>query len=378
MDSQKRRSITNREDSSDKLVYFLLDPLESLLGPAKPPFLIAKEIKENFNIVFASPMVDNEVADALKHQGFNPRDSGKHFYFSGSLLILEAWLRKSEFKLEKTNQMVVNFSQCFLANADIYYAQGPISWALDDMYPEMKRTYRLVYKLARRFFIRRDKGFIKKLREGSQLFIANSRFCAQMYETWGVKVDDVIYPPLDCKQFQPTTSKPSGDYVLAYIGKETRYSVLRAIAETGVNIKAFGFKTTDIPKYLLRQPNIKFLGRVSDEQLADLYSNALYTLFTFTHEPFGYVPVESMACGTPVLTYNRQGPGESMINDQVGWLVEKDEELATTAARLWRKGYPKDLRKNCRLSALKFDSAAIALKWRKLIEELLEKNKRSG
>jgi len=44
------------------------------------------------------------------------------------------------------------------------------------------------------------------------------------------------------------------------------------------------------------------------EELIDLYSNALFTLFTFTHELFGYVLVESMACGTSVLTYNRQGP----------------------------------------------------------------------
>jgi len=356
------------------LIYFLLDPLESLHGPLKPPFLIAKEIKEHFDIVFASPMIDNEVAEVLKNQGFDTLDSGKHFYFSGSLLIFEAWFRRSEFRLKKAGQMVVNFSQCFLADAHIYYAQGPVTKALDDMYPEMRRTYRLAYRLARRFFVKRDKSFIKRLRAGSRLFVANSRFCAQMYENWGVKADDVIYPPLDCKQFHPTTSKPSGDYVVTYIGKETRYPVLKAIAEAGVKIRAFGFKATDIPKYLLKQPNIKFLGKVSDEELLDLYSNALYTLFTFTHEPFGYIPVESIACGTPVLTYNRQGPSESMINHQVSWLVESDEDLVRTAVSLWRNGYTTDLRKNCRTRALEFDSEAIAPRWLKLIEELLEKN----
>jgi glycosyltransferase involved in cell wall biosynthesis len=48
------------------------------------------------------------------------------------------------------------------------------------------------------------------------------------------------------------------------------------------------------------------LGRVNDEELIDLYSNALYTLFTFAHEPFGYVSVEGMACSIPVLICNRQ------------------------------------------------------------------------
>ncbi len=49
-------------------------------------------------------------------------------------------------------------------------------------------------------------------------------------------------------------------------------------------------------------------GRVSDDELARLYANAKFTVFPFIHEPFGYVPVESMACGTPpVLTYDKQG-----------------------------------------------------------------------
>ena len=348
--------------------------MESLHGPLKPPFLIAKEMKEHFRTVFASPMVNNEAAEVLKSYGFDVLNSGKRFYFSGSLLTLEAWLRKSEFRLEHANRVVVNFSQCFLADARIYYAQGPITKALDDMCPAMKRTYRSTYWLVRRFFVRTDKRFNKGLRDRSQLFIANSRFCARMYEEWGVKVDDVIYPPLDCEQFQPTTSKPSGDYVLTYIGKEAKYSVLKAIADAGIKIKAFGSKAPYIPNYMIRQPNIEFLGKVSDEELVGLYSNALCTLFTFTHEPFGYIPVESMACGTPVLTYNRQGPSESVVNGQVGWLVESDEELANAAAKLWREGYLKSIRKNCRRRALEFDVKIVAREWLKLFKELREKD----
>jgi len=351
-------------------LFFLLDPLESLHGPLRPPFLVARELKQYFDVVFVSPIVGKSVAEELRSEGFETRSSGKDYFFSGSLLTLEAWLRRNRFRPRLGSSLVANFSQCFLADADVYYAQGPIAKALDDTSPEMKKTYRLAYTFTRPFFAIRDKSFNKKLRQRSNIFIANSKFCASMYEDWNIKIDDIIYPPLDCETVKPTTSKPSEDYVLTYIGKEAKHSVLKAIADAGIKIKAFGFKAPYIPRYMLKHPNIEFMGKVSDEELLNLYSNALYTFFAFTHEPFGYIPVESMACGTPVLTYNRQGPSESVVDGQTGWLLENTEDLVTVAATLWRESYQQNIRKNCRRRALVFDTKTVAKKWLKLMRSI--------
>jgi glycosyltransferase involved in cell wall biosynthesis len=348
-------------------VAFLLDPLESLHGPLKPPFLIAKELKESFHFIFASPMVSEAAAEVLAYYDFAVQNLRKRFHFSGSLLTFEAWLRKSKLRFKYDNYIVVNFSQCFLTNAQVYYAQGPIIMALDAMLDEMRPAYKLAYWLTRDFLARRDKAFIGRLRDRSQLVIANSKFCASMYNNYGFKVDEIIYPPLDCEQFKPTTSTPSGDYVLTYVGKETKYSVLKDVVRTGVKIKAFGAKTPYVPSYVLRQPNVEFLGKVSDEELVELYSNALYTLFAFTHEPFGYIPVESMGCGTPVLTYNFQGPCESVVHGSTGWLVDNDKSFADLAIEIWRKGYNSNTRTQCRERALMFDKTKIAEKWRQLL-----------
>jgi len=345
----------------------LVDPLESLYGPLRPPLLIARELKKFFNITFVSPLVSDDIAEMLTSEGFEVRSLGARYHFSGSLLTFEAWLKKRKLK-EDERYINVNFSQCFLANAHIYYAQGPITKALDDMYHEMKKIHKCAYKFVRPFLMRRDESFNKKLRSLSRLFIANSRFCSCMYRDLGIKVDDVIYPPLDCRRFKPNSSRPSGDYVLTYFGKETKYSALKVIADAGVKIKAFGSKAPYIPKPLLEHPNVEFLGGVSDEELADLYSNALYTLFTFTHEPFGYVPVESMACGTPVLTYDKQGPRETVINGVTGWLAENDEELVELALVIWRNGYPSWMRARCRERALEFDVKIIADRWLEIIK----------
>jgi glycosyltransferase involved in cell wall biosynthesis len=345
---------------------FLLDPLESLSGPLRPAFLTAKEMK-TFRTVFTSQFVDEKIAEILKISGFEVLDLGKYFYFSGSMLNMEAWLRKSEFKPKDANRLIVNFSQCFTANAHIYYAQGPMTKALSDMYPEMKRTHKLAYRFAGRFFNKLDKSFIKNLRANSELFIANSRFCASMYESMGIQVDGVIYPPLDCTQFTPV-SEPSEDYVVTYFGKETKYNVVKNIADSGVKLKAFGAKEPYLPSWIRKHPNIQFEGNVSDQRLVDLYANALYTLFTFNHEPFGYIPVESMACGTPVLTYNAQGPSESVVEGQTGWLTESNRELENTAVQIWKHRYSPNVRKNCRLRALNFDARVIAKEWFEVIK----------
>ena len=66
-----------------------------------------------------------------------------------------------------------------------------------------------------------------------------------------------------------------------------------------------------------------------------LYSNAIFTVFPFTHEPFGYVPLESISCGTPVLTYSRQGPSETVIEGVSGWLANNSKELVEKAVMIW-------------------------------------------
>ena len=62
-----------------------------------------------------------------------------------------------------------------------------------------------------------------------------------------------------------------------------------------------------------------------------------------------------MACGTPVLTYGSQGPGECVVNGEVGWLVNSDERIVEKTLELWSKGYPAKMRLNCLEASKSFD-----------------------
>ncbi len=47
--------------------------------------------------------------------------------------------------------------------------------------------------------------------------------------------------------------------------------------------------------------NIQFLGRVTDENLVQYYSDAMLFIYPSFYEGFGFPPLEAMACGTPVI-----------------------------------------------------------------------------
>ena len=63
------------------------------------------------------------------------------------------------------------------------------------------------------------------------------------------------------------------------------------------------FKAIDIERYK-ENPNIKFLGRVSDDELIKYYSNAKGFVFPSLYEGFGIPVLEAQACGCPVISSN--------------------------------------------------------------------------
>lgn len=68
-------------------------------------------------------------------------------------------------------------------------------------------------------------------------------------------------------------------------------------------IKANNFGSLDLSKYV-QNPSIKFLGRISDDDLIRYYSNAMAFIFPSFYEGFGIPVLEAQACGCPVISSN--------------------------------------------------------------------------
>jgi glycosyltransferase involved in cell wall biosynthesis len=82
---------------------------------------------------------------------------------------------------------------------------------------------------------------------------------------------------------------------------------------------------------LVDQPHVEFIGEISDNQKGDFLSGAIALLVPIDWpEPFGLVMIEAMACGTPVIAYNRGSVSEIIENGVTGFIVE-DETSAVGA-----------------------------------------------
>jgi glycosyltransferase involved in cell wall biosynthesis len=345
-------------------------------GSIRPALYLALElVARGHKVCMASPTMSEKVEAHLNGAGINPLNLHARLFARNSghsVLWFEVWAREAFLGLNSRNSLavssnVINFSQVVSVPAIVWYLQGPPSLALKDMEGDFSRGFHAVYNFLRPAIDFADKRLVERMGKQSSNVIANSKFCASLYSSFGVESDDVIYPPIDCQTFTPSTSKPTSDYVLTYVGKETKLSVVTKVADSGVKIKAFGSKTKSIPRSVRKHPNIEFLGKVTTETLVDLYSNALFTLFSFNHEPFGYVPLESLACGTPVVTYDFQGPSEYIVHGYTGWLSHTDEELVQKAVGLWNEKYTVNIRQNCAKSALEFDRKPYVEKWLKVL-----------
>ena len=72
-------------------------------------------------------------------------------------------------------------------------------------------------------------------------------------------------------------------------------------------------------------------SKITDDELVRLYNQAMLTVYSPIMEPFGLVPLESMACGTPVVGVNEAGVRETILNQVTGILVERDPTLFANA-----------------------------------------------
>ena len=73
---------------------------------------------------------------------------------------------------------------------------------------------------------------------------------------------------------------------------------------------------------------IIYIGEISSEHNRQWYRHARATLFPIQWgEPFGLVLIESMACGTPVIAFNKGAVLEIMLDGKTGFVVDSMNDM---------------------------------------------------
>jgi glycosyltransferase involved in cell wall biosynthesis len=125
---------------------------------------------------------------------------------------------------------------------------------------------------------------------------------------------NVVYPPVDLDRIQPNGLPPEDFFLLvgAFVPYKLESIAIEAFRRIGLRLIVVGEGPGRRRLARRASPNVEFIGRVSDRELADLYARCRALVFP-SEEDFGIVPVEAQAAGRPVIAFGRGGACESVV-----------------------------------------------------------------
>lgn len=172
-------------------------------------------------------------------------------------------------------------------------------------------------------------------------FIANSETVRRRIQKYYGRDADVIHPPVDVLSretnppYPPYSKGGEGGISNYYLGggRLVAYKrfdlVVRAFSKLGVPLVVFG-EGPELPRLReMAKPNVRFIGRVTDQDKRALYASCI--AFIHPHvEDFGITAVEAMAAGRPVIAFPEGGALETVVPGLTGEFLEEQtwENLA--------------------------------------------------
>ncbi len=86
---------------------------------------------------------------------------------------------------------------------------------------------------------------------------------------------------------------------------------------------------------LMANPLVDYIGEIGDDRKSAFLGGADALLFPIDWpEPFGLVMIEAMACGTPVIAWDRGSVREVVDHGLTGFIVRSEDEAVAAVARL--------------------------------------------
>src|SRR3954469_14421451 len=152
-----------------------------------------------------------------------------------------------------------------------------------------------------------------------------------------------IHHGLPEKLLTPQSVKPSYLAVLGRIAPEKGVDrAIRIAIRCGIPLKIAAKVDRANQKYyatlikpMIDHPLVEYIGEIGDHEKSDFLSGAIGLLVPIDWpEPFGLVMIEAMACGTPVIAYNRGSVAEIIEDGKTGFIVEDEISAVAAVGRL--------------------------------------------
>lgn len=212
--------------------------------------------------------------------------------------------------------------------------------------PRYLYGYDTIHKLGlfAKIYAKLINGFMRKYDYKSaqkvNYFIVNSENVGKRIEKfYGKKDYKVIYPPVDInsqdKNFllrRPHNGVASrkfsnhGEYFLTggrLVSAKNFDLIIKAFNKNGKKLTVFGEGPERDYLHSIAKSNIEFVGRVSDEELNNLYQNATAFIVAQKDEDFGITPIEAASHGCPTIAYKAEGYLETVVENKTGLFFDK-------------------------------------------------------
>ena len=168
-------------------------------------------------------------------------------------------------------------------------------------------------------------------------FITNSNYVAKRIRRIYNREAEVVYGPVTTDIYKNIIRKPSDFYL--YFGQITGYKradiAIDAClkSEKKLIIAGSGASKNFLRKYA-KNPLITFKGKVSNEEVLELFAEARALLFPGI-EDLGLVPIEAQAAGCPVIAY-RQGGALDTVKEGVTGLFFNEQTADSLAEAIYK------------------------------------------
>lgn len=270
---------------------------QALTGVQRYSLEIALELRKQMpEIQFVAPrnIIQHEAAKAL-----DVLKVGRRVGHAWEQLDLPSFLRS------QGSPLLVN-----LANTAPLLYGNKLSTLHDIAFERFPQNFSWKFRLAYQLATPRTIKTSKKVLTVSEF--SKQEICA-VYKVAPERV--VVVPNAVSGEFKPLPVTPAEPYLLAvsslnqqknFHGLIDAFSLLQQSSHKLYIVGSLNknFADPGLVKKIEADSRIKLLGRVSDEQLVELYSGASAFIYPSFYEGFGLPLVEAQACDCPVITSN--------------------------------------------------------------------------
>ena len=260
------------------------------------------------------------------------------------------------------------------------YSPIRYAWDLQHQYLRESNLTRGLKSILARYILHRIRIWDVRTSFGVNSFIAISSFIARRIHKVYNKESVVLYPPVDCDQFN-FSAEPRQDF---YITSSRMVPYKRV----DLIVKAFSALMPDKKLVVIGDgpdfekiknisgSNVELLGFQPFQQLKEKLISAKAFIFA-AEEDFGIAPIEAQACGTPVIAFGKGGALETIIGleqeSPTGVFFYEQSEVAIAKAVGEFEAATTITPENCRMNAERFSNQRFINEFNDFIERELSK-----